>query len=74
MSEVDTCARLGIVDFHEREIGFYYTNARRVGDNIRLRIHDILLPNFTQAGACESGDALAGSERDAHIQMRLAAL
>ena len=52
----DTWAKLGIVDFHEREIGFYYTNARRVGDNIWLRIHDILLPNFTQAGAVFATD------------------
>ena len=55
----DTWARLGIVDFHEREIGFYYTNARRVGDNIWLRIHDILLPNFTQAGAVFATDGSA---------------
>ena len=52
----DTWARLGIVDFHERSIGFYYTNARRVGDHVWLRIHDILLPNFTQAGAVFATD------------------
>ena len=52
----DTWARLGIVDFHERPIGFYYTNARRVGDHVWLRIHDILLPNFTQAGAVFATD------------------
>jgi len=55
----DSWAKLGIVDFHERDIGFYYTNARRIGDNIWLRIHDILLPNFTQAGAVFATD---GSE------------
>ncbi len=52
----DSWAKLGIVDFHERDIGFYYTNARRVGDNVWLRIHDILLPNFTQAGAVFATD------------------
>ena len=52
----DSWAKFGIVDFHERDIGFYYTNARRIGDNIWLRIHDILLPNFTQAGAVFATD------------------
>jgi len=52
----DSWAKFGIVDFHERDIGFYYTNARRIDDNIWLRIHDILLPNFTQAGAVFATD------------------
>ena len=42
---------LPIVDFHEREFGFFYTNARRSGDNIWVRVHDHLLPNFSQNGA-----------------------
>lgn len=42
---------LPIVDYHEREYGFFYTNARRSGDNIWVRIHDHLLPNFSQNGA-----------------------
>ena len=52
----DSWAKFGVVDFHERDIGFYYTNARRIEDNIWLRIHDILLPNFTQAGAVFATD------------------
>ena len=42
---------LPIVDYHERDVGFFYTNARRSGDNIWVRIHDHLLPNFSQNGA-----------------------
>ena len=42
---------LPVVDFHERDFGFFYTNARRSGDNIWVRVHDHLLPNFSQNGA-----------------------
>lgn len=42
---------LPVVDFHERDLGYFYTNARRSGDNIWVRIHDHLLPNFSQNGA-----------------------
>lgn len=42
---------LPVPDFHEREGGFWYTNARRSGDNIWIRVHDHLLPNFSQNGA-----------------------
>ncbi len=42
---------LPVVDYHERDLGFFYTNARRSGDNIWVRIHDHLLPNFSQNGA-----------------------
>lgn len=42
---------LPVIDFHERELGFFYTNARRSGENIWVRIHDHLLPNFSQNGA-----------------------
>ncbi len=42
---------LPVMDFHERDGGFFYTNARRSGDNIWVRVHDHLLPNFSQNGA-----------------------
>ena len=42
---------LPVIDFHERDFGFFYTNARRSGDNIWVRVHDHLLPNFSQNGA-----------------------
>jgi nitrite reductase/ring-hydroxylating ferredoxin subunit len=44
-------ASLPIVEYHETPHGFFYTNARRVGDFIWIRMHDHLLPNFSQNGA-----------------------
>jgi nitrite reductase/ring-hydroxylating ferredoxin subunit len=52
----DTWSHMGICDFYERETGFYYTNARRVGDNVWVRIHEIVLPNLTHAGAVMNMD------------------
>jgi hypothetical protein len=52
----ETWGQMGVRDFHERETGLYYTNARRVGDNIWVRIHEIILPNLTHAGAVMSMD------------------
>ncbi len=48
--------QLGVRDFHQRETGFFYTNARRVGDNIWVRLHEVVLPNLTHAGAVMSMD------------------
>ncbi|MEO8858266.1 MAG: aromatic ring-hydroxylating dioxygenase subunit alpha [Burkholderiaceae bacterium] len=54
----DMWGELPVVDYHERDFGFFYTNARRNGDNIWVRVHDHLLPNFSQNGALyERGDA-----------------
>jgi nitrite reductase/ring-hydroxylating ferredoxin subunit len=47
----DVWGELPVVDFHERDLGFFYTNARRSGDNIWVRVHDHFLPNFSQNGA-----------------------
>jgi phenylpropionate dioxygenase-like ring-hydroxylating dioxygenase large terminal subunit len=47
----DIWGELPVIDYHERELGFFYTNARRSGDNIWVRVHDHLLPNFSQNGA-----------------------
>ena len=52
----ETWGQMGVREFHERAIGFYYTNARRVEDNIWVRIHEIVLPNLTHAGAVMSMD------------------
>ena len=52
----DTWGRLGVTDFHELPIGFFYTNARRVDGNIWVRVHDIILPNITLAGTVMSMD------------------
>lgn len=52
----ETWGQMGVHEFHERESGFYYTNARRVGDKIWVRIHEVILPNLTHAGAVMSID------------------
>jgi phenylpropionate dioxygenase-like ring-hydroxylating dioxygenase large terminal subunit len=52
----ETWGQMGVHDFHERASGFYYTNARRVGDKIWVRVHEIILPNLTHAGAVMSID------------------
>ncbi len=52
----DTWGLMGVRDFHERETGFFYTNARRVDGNIWVRVHEIILPNITLAGAVLSMD------------------
>ena len=52
----ETWGQLSIKEYHAVEDGFYYTNARRVGDNIWVRVHHVILPNMTQAGAVLSID------------------
>jgi hypothetical protein len=44
-------AELPVIDYHETSYGFFYTNARRVGDYIWVRMHDHMVPNFSQNGA-----------------------
>lgn len=44
-------AEMPRIEFFERKLGEFYTNTRRVGDMIWLRIHDKFLPSFTQNGA-----------------------
>lgn len=44
-------AEMPRIEFFERPYGDFYTNTRRVGDIVWLRIHDKLLPSFTQNGA-----------------------
>jgi len=44
-------AELPIIEYHKTEYGFFYTNARRVGEFIWVRIHDHMVPNFSQNGA-----------------------
>lgn len=48
--------QLGVRDFYSRESGFFYTNARRVDRNIWVRLHEVILPNLTHAGAVMSMD------------------
>ena len=51
--------QIGIKEYHAVDEGFYYTNARRVGDNVWVRVHHVIMPNMTQAGAVLSMDGRA---------------
>ena len=47
---IEAFAEMPKIEFHEREYGDFYTNTRRVGDIIWIRVHDKMLPSFTQNG------------------------
>ena len=47
---------LGELNFFERPMGFLGSNTRRVDDNIWVRVNELVLPNYTQAGAAFSAD------------------
>ena len=42
---------LPVLRWFETPIGFFYTKGRRMGDFVWVSTNDIVLPNFTQAGA-----------------------
>jgi len=42
---------LPVISIYERQHGFFYINARRCDDNIWMRVHDHLHPNFSQNGS-----------------------
>ncbi len=46
----DAFAEMPKIEYFQREHGDFYTNTRRVDDIIWLRIHDQMLPCFTQNG------------------------
>ena len=47
---------IGQMDFFERGAWLMGTNTRRVGGNVWLRVNELVLPNFTQAGAAFAAD------------------
>ena len=47
---------VGQMDFFERDVWLMGTNTRRVGDNVWFRVNELVLPNFTQAGAAFASD------------------
>ena len=47
---------VGQMDFFQRDAWLSGTNTRRVGDNIWFRVNELVLPNFTQAGAAFASD------------------
>lgn len=52
----DTWGVLGDVDYFEGDISIYCTIARRVEDNIWMRVQENILPNITQSGAVHTAD------------------
>jgi nitrite reductase/ring-hydroxylating ferredoxin subunit len=48
---IDAFAEMPMIEFHEGKYGEFYTNVRRVGDIVWLRVHDHMMPSFTQNGA-----------------------
>jgi nitrite reductase/ring-hydroxylating ferredoxin subunit len=47
---IDAFAEMPKIEFFERPFGEFYTNSRRVDDFIWIRVHDKMLPSFTQNG------------------------
>ena len=43
-------AHMPMIEFHEASTGDFYTNVRRDGDYVWVRVHDHMLPSFTQNG------------------------
>ncbi|WP_319544546.1 Rieske 2Fe-2S domain-containing protein [Ruegeria conchae] len=43
-------AHMPMIEFHDSQTGDFYTNVRRDGDFIWVRVHDHMLPSFTQNG------------------------
>jgi len=52
----DGLAEIGELEFFERGLQFLGSNTRRVGDHVWVRVNELVLPNFTQAGAAFSAD------------------
>ncbi len=53
----DGFGKMGEIKFYQRETQrFLGTATRRVGDNIWVRVNELILPNFTQAGAAFAAD------------------
>jgi nitrite reductase/ring-hydroxylating ferredoxin subunit len=49
-------SELGELLFYQREMSFLGANVRRVDDNVWVRVNELVLPNYTQAGAAFSAD------------------
>ena len=47
---------IGELEVYERGIQFLGSNTRRVDDYVWVRVNELILPNFTQAGAAFSAD------------------
>ena len=47
---------VGELAFYRRRLSFLGVASRRVGDNIWVRVNELVLPNYTQAGAAFAAD------------------
>ena len=47
---------IGEMKFYDRKASFLGTATRRVGENVWVRTNELVLPNFTQAGAAFAAD------------------
>ena len=47
---IDAFAEMPMIEFHESKTGDFYTNVQRVDDIVWVRVHDHMLPSFTQNG------------------------
>ncbi len=52
----ESWGQLSVKEFYERETGLFYTNARKVADKVWVRLHEVILPNLTHAGAVMTMD------------------
>ncbi len=49
-------SEIGELLFYEREMSFLGANVRRVDEHVWVRVNELVLPNYTQAGAAFSAD------------------
>ena len=49
-------AEVGEIEFYERGTQYLGANIRRVDENVWVRINELILPNFTQAGSAFAAD------------------
>ena len=49
-------AEVGEIEFYERGIQYLGCNTRRIDDYVWIRVNELILPNFTQAGAAFAAD------------------
>ena len=49
-------AEVGEIEFFERGVQYLGCNTRRIDDNVWIRVNELILPNFTQAGAAFAAD------------------
>ncbi|MAJ22707.1 MAG: iron-sulfur protein [Candidatus Pelagibacter sp.] len=49
-------AEVGEIEFFERGVQYLGCNTRRINDHVWVRVNELILPNFTQAGSAFAAD------------------